>query len=318
MDRHRKLLVVIIVLLLVIAAVGFVVYHRIAEPARAVLLLPDGNLLLYANLSPMHIFDIGPMPNQTDPEYQDFIQNTGFHFEKDLDTIAVSFKEINDRDPEPSVVLVGHFDQNRLANYLHGRASGTESYKDKSIFVIHHGNDLVRACLLDSTTVALTIMQSADSIHQIIDKSLGSESSGPSLMQYYQYVPFGSLAWVMLRAPEDVPSKEVVPGVDADFLRNTVSILSVRYTGSIRIKLDIISQSDERAKQVEEAANTLLAFARMGGASISPSGPDKDVKSVFDNIQVQQAGRQTTISAVVPQSFVQKMSEKIKNPMTPQ
>ena len=313
MDRHRKLLIVIIVLLLVVAAVGFVVYHRIAEPARAVLLLPDGNFLLYVNFSPAHFFDLGKMPVQTDPEYQDFIQNTGFHFEKDLDTIAVSFKDINDHDPEPSVVLVGHFDQERLVNYLHGRASGTENYKDKNIFVLHHDNDLVRACLLDSTTVAITTTPSADPMHQIIDRSLGS-GNDPSLMQYYQYVPFGSLAWVMLRAPEDVPTKQVVPGVDADFLRNTVSILSVRYTGSIRIKLDIISQTDERARQVEEAAKTLLPFAHMGEQTLSPSGTDKDVKAAFDSIQVQQQGRRTTISAVIPQSFIQKVSERVNNP----
>ena len=58
MRSHRKLLVLILILV-VTAAAAIVAYQRIARPANAVLLLPEGDLLLYVNFTPAHFFDLG-------------------------------------------------------------------------------------------------------------------------------------------------------------------------------------------------------------------------------------------------------------------
>src|SRR5215467_10740678 len=118
MRRHRKLLILFL-LLVITAAIGFVVYQRIAQPPKAVLLRPDGNLLFYLNFAPAHFFDFGKIPVESEPEYQDFIENTGFHFEHDLDTIAVSMNNLGDPSiADSAAVFTGHFDQARLSNYL--------------------------------------------------------------------------------------------------------------------------------------------------------------------------------------------------------
>ena len=57
MFKHRKLLILAI-LLLAAAAVGFVLYHRTTQVPETARLLPEGDLILYANLKPVHLFDL--------------------------------------------------------------------------------------------------------------------------------------------------------------------------------------------------------------------------------------------------------------------
>src|SRR5215471_9866601 len=245
--RHRKLLILIIFLVVVIA-VGGVVYYRMATPGRAVFLLPDGDLVVYADLAPIpfvnvgQFIDVDQLPGQSDPEYRDFIKQTNFHVERDLKTIAVSIRNPGDVNPELAAVFTGKFDQDGLRTYLQRHSTGSESYAGKTIFSIHGTNHLARACILDSSTVAITNADSADSMHGIIDKASHSHSFGeasPLVRDYYTYVPFGSLGWAMLRMPAQ--ASQLTAGVDIDFLRNAVAIISVRYTGSIRIRADVIS-----------------------------------------------------------------------------
>lgn len=313
MRSHRKLLILFLVLVIT-AAIGFVVYQRIAQLPRAVLLLPEGNVLVYINFSPAHFFDFGKLPMQSDPEYQDFVDKTGFHFEHDLDTIAVS--QSTPGDPsliDSAAVFTGHFDQAKLANYLRRLAGDLENYGDKTIYSFANQGHMVRACIVDSSTIVVATGASAQSIHSIIDKSgnLRITAKGPDLGQsYYRYVPFGSLAWVMVRAPSNIGGA-ALPDRSLDFLANTVTVASVRYTGSVRIKLEIFSANESDARKVTEAANSLLAMGRAASQSLSPAAMDKDVKAVFDSIQVEQSGNRTVISAVIPQEFIDRAKTEL-------
>lgn len=317
MGRHRKLLILFL-LLVITAAIGFVVYQRIAQPPRAVALLPDGNFLFYLNFAPAHFFDFGKLPQQSEPEYQDFVERTGFHFEHDLDTIAVSL--VNPSDPtrsDSAAVFTGHFDQAKLAGYLRKLAGNTETYAGRTIYSLVNEDHLVRACIVDASTVAVTTSQSPESMHSMIDKSGGNfqlGAKGPGLTQsYYRYVPFGSLAWIMFRAPSNVAEANLPNGMNLDFLQDTVSILSVRYTGSVRVKLEIFSANDNDAKKVTEAASSLLALGRSATTSLNPAGTDKDVKQAFDSIQVEQTGNRTVVSLVIPQEFINKISSGLNH-----
>jgi len=308
--RHRKLLILAI-LLCAVAAVGVIVYQRMARPPRAVLLLPEGNFVFYLNFSPAHFLDLGKIPAaESDPEYQDFLQQTGFHFEHDLNTLAVSQGRPGDPESESAAVFTGRFDQERLRNYLQKISAGTEKYADKAIFTVRRENHIVRACILDPDTVAITNMQSLEPMHTIIDKARSSFPTPPSLVKnYYRDVPFASLAWAMFHISSE-PSASQLPGdIKMDFLQNTTSVASLRYTGSIRFRLEIISENEANANSVTQSANTFLVLGRGAAESLNPGGPDKDVKEAFDSIQVQQIGNRTIVTVVIPQNFVKKMSE---------
>lgn len=311
--RNRKLLILVL-MLAVVATAGVVVYQRVARPAKAVLLLPDGNFLLYVNFSPAHFFDLGRMPMQSDPQYQDFLQQTGFHFEHDLDAIAISQQSPGDVNSGSAAVFTGAFDQEKISRYLQKLSGSSENYAGKNVLSIAEAGHTVRACVIDSKTVAITNTDSAETMHSIIDKAQGLHFSGPApslVRDYYGNVPFASLAWALFRMPAEGKSAQLLGGVNADFLQNSVSVISVRYTGSIRVKAEVISASEADAAKVLEAANMFLSLAKGAGESLSPGGTDKDVKAVFDNIQVQGTGNRTVLTVVIPQEFVKKMAAEM-------
>ena len=120
MFKHRKLLISAI-LLVAAAAVGFVLYHQSTQIPEAARLLPEGDLIVYANLKPVHLFDLNKTGSiQPQGDYKEFMDRTGIQPERDIDEVAVSRRDTPDgRDVESSEILIGHFDQNRPVSYTH-------------------------------------------------------------------------------------------------------------------------------------------------------------------------------------------------------
>ena len=315
--RHRKLLILII-FLAVVAAVAGVVYYRMARPSRAVLLLPDGDVLIYADLAPLpfvnvgQFIDVDQLPGQSDPEYKDFLQQTHFDIKHDLKNIAVSIRNPGDSNSEFAAIFIGKFDVNGLQTYMQRHSTGSESYDGKTIFSVRGADHLVRACILDSDTIAVSNIGSADAMHGMIDKARRGAMlvDAPALMRdYYRYVPFGSLGWAMLRSPAQ--ASQPMAGMEMDFLRNAVAVVSIRYTGSVRIRVEVISANRDDAAKVLEAFNNFLNFGKVAAGSLSAQQPDKDLKAVFDNIQVEQKENRTIVSVVIPQEVVKKVGERM-------
>ena len=201
MLKHRKLLILAI-LLIATAAIGFVLYHHTTQVPEIARLLPEGDLIFYANLKPVHLFDLNKSGSvQPQGDYKDFVDRTGIQPERDIDEVAMSRRDTPDgRDVESSEILTGHFDQNRLRDYLQLVSSAREPYRNYTIYSIAHEGHTVRVALLDGGKVAITNMASPEPIHGIIDRS-SKPSTGPVLLSHYSDVPLGSLAWLIDRIP---------------------------------------------------------------------------------------------------------------------
>jgi len=311
MDRRLKLLILCL-FLLVMAAIGLAVYYRVsAVPAHA-LLLPEGNLLIYADIKPAHLFDQGKSaPARLDPEYRDFVQQTGIQFERDLDEIAISQRFPGaERDTESSAIFTGKFDSGRLRGYLQKISSASESYADKTMFSIQHEGHVVRAAILDDRTVAVTNMESAEPLRAIIDKYRNPSLAGKGaylLQTYYRHVPTASLAWMIYRAPPHSAPAVLPGGVSFSFLENTVSVTSVRYTGSLSLKAEVFTAGEAAARNLAESAGTFLAIYRTAGETVGNKGPDQDVRAAIDSIQVRQEGTRAIFTATIPQGFLRKV-----------
>src|SRR4051794_33500059 len=106
MSKYRKLLISA-ALLLIAAAAGLFFYLRAAQAPEAARLLPEGDFILYANLKPVHMFDLGKSgPIQLEGDYKDFVAQTGIQFERDLDVVAMSRRDAPDgRDVESSEIF---------------------------------------------------------------------------------------------------------------------------------------------------------------------------------------------------------------------
>jgi hypothetical protein len=307
MFKHRKLLI-LATLVVAVAAVAFVVYHRTAKLPETARLLPEGDLMFYANLKPVHLFDLAKSTEvRHDGEYKDFIDRTGIEFERDLSEVAMSRRDTPDgRDVESSEIFIGHFDSTRLRDYLQSLSSGTESYRNHTIYSISHEGHLVRVALLGPDEVAATNMVSPEVMHGIIDRTF-RYSAGPSLLGHYSNVPFGSLAWLITRLPNKPDNLQLPGGLALSLPADSVAVGSLRYTGSLLLRADIFAQSEAQAKQIVDSANNHLALVRSIGQFIKTKGPDQDVKAAFDSIQVEQKENVAVFTATIPQSILKKV-----------
>jgi hypothetical protein len=166
----------------------------------------------------------------------------------------------------------------------------------------------MRVCILDSKTVAFAGGESSESMHGIIDRSTGVASSHWLLDNYYGDVPFGSVAWAIARVPG---GQDVTPvasrAMNLDFLRDSVTVISLRYSGSLRVRGEFISATEKDAGQVFHAINGFLELARAGQGM---RNQDKDLAAVMEGTQLQQSKNRVVLSIVVPQDVVARMSKR--------
>ena len=307
MFKHRKLLI-LVMLVLAAAAVAFVLYHHSTQVPEAARLLPEGDLILYANLKPVHLFDLNKSNSvQPQGEYKDFVDRTGIQLERDLDEVAMSRRDTPDgRDVESSEILIGHFDQARLRDYLQLLSSAREPYRNSTIYSIDHEGHTVRVALLDSGKVAVTNMVSPEPMHGIIDRSL-KPSAGPVLLSHYSDVPLGSLAWLIDRIPNKPDNVQLPGGFAITLPAEAIAVGSLRYTGSLLLRADVFAQSEAQARQIVDSANSHLALVRSIGQFIKTKGPDQDIKAAFDSLQATQKENVAVFTATIPQSILKKI-----------
>ncbi|MFZ3211444.1 MAG: hypothetical protein WA188_07995, partial [Terriglobales bacterium] len=211
--RRRKQGIALAVLL-VAAALAAVVYLRSRRGPEAARLLPESDAVLFVNLRLMrleHVFSEAP-PVSYDSDYEQFVRETGFQFERDLDQAAFAVHAPSGpaggqgflEAARYSEIFIGKFDAQRATAYFRKLSSNTEDYRDAVIYAIPHEGRTVRVAILGLDTVAVSNLPDPAAIHQMIDKYRAAAwpASGPLLVrEHYHQVPLASVAWALARVP---------------------------------------------------------------------------------------------------------------------
>ena len=208
-NRRNQLWVAVALVVIVGGIVTAVLLRKRAAP-DAVRLLPESDAVLYINLEPIRLFtDLGKKPpKEREPQYEDFVRQTGFEFERDLDKAAFAIHYGAAAKGKPaetrySEILQGHFDSSRVSSYLRKLAASVDRYQDYDIYIIPVEGRTVRVALLGIDTAAVSNTESPDTIHGMIDryKQAALPFAGPPLVsEYYRRVPLGSIIWTIAQA----------------------------------------------------------------------------------------------------------------------
>jgi hypothetical protein len=324
--RIRRTLPVVLVVVVVAAAVTLAVQLRKLAPPEAARLLPGADAFFYANLSWARRLNGGKdLPAVShDPEYERFIQQTGFQFERDLDEAAFAVHYPGNRPaggtggsaPEMrfSEVLVGRFHGERLTGYLRQIARSIDTYHSVEIFTIPVESRLLRVAVLSADSVAASNHDDPAVIQGIVDRSkrLASPFGGPAfLRQYYRGVQLGSLSWVIAKidpaAPETAewsavftkPATVVISG----------SLLSPLYlhVSAVHLRAEAFTGSGDEAAVLADKLTAFIALTRSAEISVGTHGTDADVKALFDSVKVRQDGDHAVVTAAMPLGFLHKM-----------
>jgi hypothetical protein len=321
-NRRNQLWVAVALVVIVGGIVTAVLLRKRAAP-DAVRLLPESDAVLYINLEPIRLFtDLGKKPpKEREPQYEDFVQQTGFEFERDLDKAAFAIHygaAANGKQAETrySEILQGHFDSSRVSSYLRKLAASVDRYQDYDIYIIPVEERTVRVALLGIDTAAVSNTESPDTIHGMIDryKQAALPFAGPPLVsEYYRRVPLGSIIWTIARPPAGKTSQQdrgelLLPGGWSGLLPpDCLVIASARPLNDVRLRADVITQSDAEAQRFTESVNTYLTLFKSLEISIETGGPEKDVKAAIESLEIHADKNEAILTAKVPYAFFKKV-----------
>jgi hypothetical protein len=323
--RIRPRLLIPLALLVIAAAVASIVALRKHAPPEAARLLPGADGFFYINLKWIRTFNAtGQLPPVSrEPEYQKFVEETGFQWERDLDHAAFALHYPQSwgggtagSAPETrfSEVFVGKIDSTRLTAYLKKISTSLDNYRGFDIYSIPLDGRTVRVVILSYDSVAVSNHPDQAVIRGILDRSrkLASPFAGPALLRrFYRKVPLASLSFAILRVRPEMTALGGLSGWGILFPKPAVAVISARYlppfqTRALHLRAEAFTDSDADAEAITEKTAAFLNLFHAAEGSVGTHGTDADVKAFFDSLKVEQSGNRATLTATVPPGFLKK------------
>lgn len=331
--RIRRRLPIPLAVLLIVAAVALIVTLRKHAPPEAARLLPGADGFFYINLKWIRTFNAtGQLPPVSrEPEYQKFVEETGFQFERDLDKAAFAIHYPQSwgngtagsaSEPRFSEIFIGRIDSGRLTAYLKKISSSIDDYRGFDIYNIPFEGRTVRVVILSYDSVAVSNHPDPGVIRGMLDRSrkLASPFGGPRLLRrFYRKVPLASLCFAILRVqPAEMNSLGGMGSWSILFPKPAVAVISGRYLRALHLRAEAFTDSEADAQAITEKTAAFLSIFHAAEGSVGAHGTDVDVKAFFDSLKVEQAGDRAILTATVPPGFIQKvLTEAPSNTVEP-
>jgi hypothetical protein len=327
--RIRRAFPIALALVIVAAAVTLAVQLRKHAPPEAARLLPGADAFVYGNLGWARKVNGGKLlvPVAHDSEYEHFIQETGFDFERDLNAVAFAVHYPQNWSgggtggsaPEPrfSEVFTGRFDGSKCLAYLRRTAQSVENYNSIDIFTIPLYGRSFRIAILGVDIVAASNHDDPAVIRGMVDRSrrLASPFGGPAfLRKYYKRVQLASPFWMVARIE---PLARQSGAWATIFPKPADLVVSASYSplhlplrvDALHLRAEAWAGSDQDAREIADKANVFLAMFRSAEASVGSAASDADVKALLDSLRVRQEGSHAVLSAILPGGVLRKMGE---------
>ncbi|MEO6924392.1 MAG: hypothetical protein ABI142_11250, partial [Bryocella sp.] len=297
---RKRTLIPLLIVLAVLAALAVALFLRKEAPPEAARLLPESDAIIYIQLKPLRAashFDETPIARSAD--LQKFIDATGINPERDIDEAAFALHKMPDpKGPNGPVayseVFVGHFDGQRLKRYLEQMAAQKETYAGRIIYDIPVEHRTLRVTQLGYDMIGASNMPTAEQVHSMVDRARTSAigTVGSSLLaSHYHDVPLLAQAWGIGRIglPFAADGHLSVLGLDVPLAANSDLVASLRYSGSIKLRVEELAPDEAEAQRTVDALTTVLGILR----GISAAQPPRDegdtaLRAVLESVSVEQ------------------------------
>jgi|SRR5579871_69381 len=326
--RIRRTLPVALAVVIVVAAVFLAVQLRKHAPPEAARLLPGADAFLYADFTWLRKVSSTSLPSVArDPEFEQFIRETGFEFERDLNSVAFAVHYpgnwpgggtgVAAGEPRFSEVLIGKFDGERVTSYLKHIARSVETYDSVDIFTMPVDGRTFRVAVLSVDAVAASNHEDPKVIRGMVDRSrrLASPFGGPALLRrYYNRVQLASPIWAVARIE---PSAPEFSGWSTVLTEPADLVVSASYNplhlplraGALHLRAEAFAGRSEAAHDITERMNVFLANFRTAEMAVESPVSDTDLKTIFDSLEVRQEDSRAVLSATLPTSVFRKLVE---------
>jgi hypothetical protein len=323
MRRRTRYSLLLMAALIVALAVALILRQK--APPEAARLLPESDAIVYVNVKPLRLathFDRAVVKRS--PDFQHFIDATGIVPERDLDEVALALHRMDDPNgPNGPVayseVLEGRFDGDRLRQYLASIATARENYAGHEIFTIPVDDPergvrrQLRVAQLGYDTVAASNMPTAEQIHSMLDRHRAAASpfAGSSLLAArYSDVPLLSSAWAIghIGLPFSDRGHISVLGLQLPLPEDTTFVASLRYVGSVHLRIEQIAATEAEAAEATRSLGALLTLFR-SMEHIRPDVPgDVAMGRVIDSLKIEQHKDRAVLTGTIPVEMLQQIA----------
>jgi hypothetical protein len=304
---RRTLLVVAAVLLLLALAI----FLRSKAPPEAARLLPESDGIIYVNFKPVRTFTNFKelKPPERVPDYQQFVDATGIDWERDLDQVAVALH----RMPDPngpngpvaySMVLVGRLTGKRLNSWLGAHSESREVYDGHTVYNIASEGRTVRVTQIGYDMVAVSNAPTTEQIHSMLDRhrTAALPFSGSSLLErYYKEIPLLPIAWGMgqIGAPFSESGAIRVFGFSLPIESDSTIIASIRWAGSLHLRVEEIAPNEGAATEQAASLSTLVTLARGFTEPLGDNPANNGLKELLKTAEVNQKRDRVVLTGTV-------------------
>src|SRR5277367_628963 len=330
--RKRTRYSLLLMLALMVALVVVLVLRK-AAPPEAARLLPESDAIVYANLKPLRAVTHFDRTQVTrNPDYQHFVDATGIVPERDLDAAAFALHRMdNPNGPNGPVgyseVFEGRFDGERFARYLATIATAKENYSGHDIYTIAVGDGNVtrplRVAQLGYDTIAASNMPTPEQIHSILDRHRAAASpfSGSSLLSArYRDVPAFSSAWAIghIGLPFSDRGYISIYGLQLPMPEDTTFVASLRYLGTLRLRIEQLTPNDADAAHAAETLTSLLSLVKsveQAQSQLQPGSTDPSLRELIESAKIEQHKDRAVLTANIPLDLVKKLTTPTTSPI---
>ena len=274
---------------------------------------PDAPTLIYLDLAALRqsgflrhrqapLADVAP-----ESDYKDFVQATGFDFERDLDRLAIAAWP----DPGPGqhnksvAVAEGRFDQPRIRAYAQ-RGGRIEQQEGREVLVFPGSKPSERNSLTLLNDHTVMFVQGPS-----IAPFLGTDSTTPSPDPARdRAVQVAAADFFLITRMPAIPSNFSAAGIESAPMANLIRsvqwlTLAARPEGdNLRVSLEGDCATGADARQLESALETLRLFARAALEKERPHSQDSKAielwESLLKSADITQSGERVRILLELP------------------
>jgi hypothetical protein len=216
-----------------------------------------------------------------------------------------------------SMVLVGKLTGPRLKNWLEAHATSRESYAGHTIYNVPSENRTVRVTQIGYDMIAVSNTPTPEQIHSMVDRhrTAALPFAGSSLLaRHYHDVPLLSLAWGLgqIGLPFSESGAINIFGLSLPIESDSTIIASLRWTGSLHLRIEEIAASEEKATSQAAALATLVTLARGFTVSLGNNSANNGLKELLKTAAVTQKQDRVVVTAVLPPSFLAGLDNDAK------
>ena len=265
---------------LVLSATGFYVYQRrgaSTSSGRDDLLdrMPaDSSAIVFADVAELRsapfvtqLFAWAPQP-EPDEDYARFLNETGFHYERDLDRLAISFQKA-EQDSSFFAIADGRFDRQKISA-LANKSGTVEKRGGREIFAIPESGDAKKIYLTFLSNDRIALTDRADLVQTLAARKRNDD--GAEWRSRFERLG-GSPVFAVIRqdaAPGEALTERAPGGFSSPQLSTALDRLQwITLAGKPENdRLHVIAEgecaSDDTARQLADLLNGVVALAEAG------------------------------------------------------